>query len=254
MTHIELEELLGAYALDAVSPEEAEAVELHLRECPRCRDEVVTHREVVALLAQVGAAAPEGVWQRIAGSLEEAPPKLDMARVVAMRPRAARYAPRWRTAAAATAAVAASVIGVLGVKLVDQDRRLRTLTAAVEGRSLEDTAMAALVDSEARRVSLKALDGKLMGEAVMLSDGSGYLLRPNLPDLPADQTYQLWALVGDTRISLGVLGRESAVSAFRATTEVRALAITIEAAGGVSTTEKPPVVMGWVPDAPVRSA
>lgn len=254
MSHVELEELLGAYALDAVSPEESEAVELHLRECPRCRQEVLTHREVVAALAQVGADAPEGVWQRIAGSLEEAPPKLDLARVVAMAPRSASKSNRWRTAAAATAAVAASVIGVLGVKLDDQDRRLRTLAAAVEGRSLEDTAMAALVDNEARRVSLKALDGKLMGEAVVLPDGAGYLLRPNLPDLPSDQTYQLWALVGDARISLGVLGREASVTAFRAATDVRALAITVEAAGGVTTTDKPPVVMGWVPEGKVRSA
>ncbi|MDP9404688.1 MAG: anti-sigma factor, partial [Actinomycetota bacterium] len=216
LTHIELEELLGAYAVDAVSPEEAEAVELHLRECPCCRDEVVTHREVVAFLAQVGARAPAGVWPRIIGSLEEAPPKLDMSRIVALGPRATRRAPRWRMAAAATAAAAASVIGVLGVKLVDQDRRLRTLSAAVEGRSLENTAMAALVDTRARRVQLKSLDDKLSGEAVMLPDGSGYLLRPNLPSLPGDRTYQLWALVGDTRISLGVLGQEPAVTAFKA--------------------------------------
>lgn len=254
LTHIELEELLGAYALDAVSPEEAEAVELHIRECPRCRDEVVTHREVAAFLAQVGETAPAGVWARIAGSLEEAPPKLDMGRVVALAPRAARHAARWRTAAAATAAAAVFVVGVLGVKLLDQDRRLRTLTAAVERRSLENIAMAALVDARARRVQLKSLDDKFAGEAVMLPDGSGYLLRPNLPALPADRTYQLWAIVGDRRISLGVLGQEPAVTAFKAATDVRALAVTNEPAGGVTSTEQPPVVMGWVPDARSDSA
>lgn len=254
LTHVEIEELLGAYALDAVSPDEAEALELHLRECPRCREEVATHREVAASLAHVGAQAPEGVWQRIAGSLEEAPPKLDMARVVSMAPHQARRAPRWQMAAASTAAVAIAVIGVLGVKLVDQDRRLRTLTAAVEGRGLENNAMAALVNPRARRVQLKSLDDKLTGEAVMLPDGSGYLLRPNLPALPADRTYQLWAMVGDSRISLGVLGRDPAVTAFKAATEVRALAITEEPAGGVTSTDKPPVVMGWVPEDEASSA
>lgn len=255
LTHIELEELLGAYALDAVSAEEAEAVELHLRECSRCRDEVLTHRDVAASLAEVGSTAPAGVWQRIAESLDEPAPKLDMARVVALSPRADQgHAARWRIAALATAAVAVSVIGILGVKLIDQDSRIRRLAAAVEGRSLEDTAMAALVDPRGRRVQLKSLDEKLMGEAVMLPDGSGYLLRPNLPALSDEQTYQLWAIVGDSRISLGVLGPKAELTAFKAAANVRALAITAEQAGGVTSTEKPPVVLGWVPEAKSASA
>lgn len=248
LTHHELEELLGAYALDAVTPDEANAVELHLRECPRCHAEVAAHREVAASLAHVGSTAPEGVWERIAVSLEETPPQLDMARVVALAPRQLPGRTRhWAIGAVSVAAAAAFVIGVLGVKLVDQERRLRTLTAAVEARSLESTALAALVDSSARRVQLKALDDKLAGEAVMLTDGTGYLLEPNLPALPTDRTYQLWAVVGDARISLGVLGRRPEVTAFKAVAEVRALAITDETAGGVPSTDRPPVVLGWVP-------
>lgn len=256
LTHHDLEELLGAYALDAVDPDEANAVEIHLRECPRCHAEVFAHREVAASLAQVGSAAPQGVWERIAASLDEAPPELDMARVVALKPsRELTGRPRqWAVAAASVAAAAALVSGVLGVKLVDQDRRLRTLTAAVEARSLESTALSALVNPSARRVQLKALDDKLLGEAVMLADGTGYLLKSNLPALPADRTYQLWAVVGDARISLGVLGRRPAVTAFKAVADVRALAITDESAGGVTSTDKPPVVLGWVPAAKPRTA
>ena len=62
LSHSELEELLGAYALDAVDGDERDAVELHLRECPRCRAEVADHREVAAALAQTGGPAPDGVW------------------------------------------------------------------------------------------------------------------------------------------------------------------------------------------------
>ena len=36
LTHSEIEELLGAYALDALEPEEKAQVEGHLRECIRC--------------------------------------------------------------------------------------------------------------------------------------------------------------------------------------------------------------------------
>src|SRR5687768_10822196 len=74
--HGEIQELLGAYALDAVDAAESDAIELHLRDCPRCRAEVEEHREVAAMLAHTGTSAPSGVWDRIVASLdgaEEAP-------------------------------------------------------------------------------------------------------------------------------------------------------------------------------------
>src|SRR5690606_4393398 len=76
--HDEIAELLGAYALDAVEPEEAAAVEAHLAVCPRCAAEVADHREVAAMLAHSGAPAPEGLWSRISASLEEAPPEMEL--------------------------------------------------------------------------------------------------------------------------------------------------------------------------------
>ena len=69
-THEEIQELLGAYALDAVEDAERDAIELHLRECPRCRAEVADHREVASLIGHGGAPAPDGVWDRIVGALD----------------------------------------------------------------------------------------------------------------------------------------------------------------------------------------
>jgi hypothetical protein len=74
--HSELQELLGAYALDAVEREEADAIERHLRTCPRCRNELADHREVAALIGYAGGAAPVGLWDRIIATLEEPPPAL----------------------------------------------------------------------------------------------------------------------------------------------------------------------------------
>jgi anti-sigma factor RsiW len=65
MDHTEIESLLGAYALDAVSPEEAAEIEEHLRTCPRCR------AEVAALLGGGGAEAPAGIWDKISAELGE---------------------------------------------------------------------------------------------------------------------------------------------------------------------------------------
>jgi hypothetical protein len=69
VNHAEITELLGAYALDAVSPEEAAEIEEHLVECPRCRAEVAAHREVAGVLGNLGGSAPAGLWARIADEL-----------------------------------------------------------------------------------------------------------------------------------------------------------------------------------------
>ena len=85
--------MLGAYALDAVEPEEAAALERHLPTCPRCRNELAEHREAAALLGYAaGGAAPSGIWDRIIASLEEPPPALLLTRV-AMPPPPAPIAP-----------------------------------------------------------------------------------------------------------------------------------------------------------------
>src|SRR5438034_909666 len=75
-THEEVQELLGAYAVDAVDSDEAVAIETHLDECARCRADLAEMREVAAFLAHTGGEAPSGLWDRIAASLGENPPPL----------------------------------------------------------------------------------------------------------------------------------------------------------------------------------
>lgn len=245
LTHPEVEELLGAYALDAVDPDEAEAIERYLRDCPRCRAEVAAHREVAAVLAQAGSSAPAGVWDRIAGELEEPPPRLDLAPVRRL-PSARSGGGLWTRVAAVAAVAATMAAGVLGVEVVRQDRRVDDLVAAVQRSALEDGATAALMHPGARQVRLASSDGQVGAQAVLLPDGTGYLVRNDLPALHEGLTYQLWGVVGGRRVSLGVLGRDPAVRAFTYDGGVTALAVTTEAAGGVSDTDKTPVVSGAV--------
>ena len=294
LTHEQLQELLGAYALDAVDADEAEAVELHLRDCPRCRDEVENHREAAALLAHVGAPAPAGVWDRITEQLEaEAPPfettvgpaaeaaeaaaresGADAGRSVPQFSRAPHSAgdmgearrrrrrsgsdgrgrggitglpTRVATAALATAAV---LVAVLGVQVVRLDNRLDNVNAAVQNRGVEQAALSALANPDARRVSLRSDDGSQAVSAVLLSDGQAFLVADRLSALGADKTYQLWAVVGSEKISMGVLGPNPSVAAFRYSAQPSALAITAERAGGVVATQQTPVVVGAVPPVP----
>ena len=69
LSHTEIEELLGAYALDAVEPETAAIIEAHLEGCVRCAAEVDQHHEVAGLLANSGGVPPVDLWDGIAGRL-----------------------------------------------------------------------------------------------------------------------------------------------------------------------------------------
>jgi len=240
-SHQDIEDLLGAFALDAVDDDERDIVEAHLAGCPRCRAEVERHRETAALLAQGGERAPEGVWDRIAEALDEAPPALDLA-PVARRTIGLRVA-------AATMAVAAAAALFLGVALGHHDSHrldnIDKLAQAIQEANVNSAAFAALSDPAAEQVKLASADGKSSARVVRLPDGTGYLVPGTLAPLPAGRVYQLWAVRSDAKISLGVLGASPGVSAFRMSGPVSAYAVTDEAAGGVATTSNQPVVVGF---------
>jgi len=242
LTHDEAAELLAAYALDAVENDEREALEHHLRDCPRCRAEVADHRMVASFLASGGGRAPDGLWDRIAGSLDEAPPELRLAPVVTFPSRRSLSL----RVGAAVAAVAAGVIALLGVEVGHLNDRLDQVAQRRRpGTDLLAAATSALADPDARRAALRSPDGRLSAEAAVLPDGAGFLVVHRLPALPVDRTYQLWALAGGQRISAGVLGPQPQVIAFRYSgPDVSGLAVTAEHAGGVAETANAPVVLG----------
>jgi hypothetical protein len=249
LTHEEITELLGAYALDAVDPDEALEVEMHLEGCPRCRDEVQGHREVAALLGNAGGAAPDGVWDRIADALEEAPPPMRLSLPGSSEAQVVPLAPRRRSAnrflLAALGAAAAVVIAVLGVQVVSLQDRYDDLQAALEQDAVLSAANLALVDPDAARTELASEDGTLTASAVLLPNGTGYLMVHDLPELSDDRTYQLWGQTDGGLISLGILGAApNDVVPFQVSDEVDVLAITDETSGGVIQSANPAVVAG----------
>jgi hypothetical protein len=247
LTHGETAELLGAYALDAVEADEREAIEHHLQECPRCRAEVADHRMVASFMGSAGGPAPEGLWDRIAGSLDEAPPELRLAPVVPMSERRSVSV----RLGAAVAAVAAAVIALLGVQVVRLNHKVEKVQTARPkdpDTALLAAAASALSDPSARQVALRSSDPGVGAQAVLLPDGTGYLLAGSLPALSPDQTYQLWAVAGGQKISAGVLGARPQVVAFRYASpqDLAALAVTAEQVPGVAQSANQPVVLGNV--------
>lgn len=243
LTHAEVRELLGVYAIDATDDDEAAIVEGHLDDCAPCRAEVMEHREVVSLMAAGWVPAPDGVWDRIASSLEEAPPAMrpPVALGGARERRRERRSGPVRALAAVGVAAAVGLMSLMVVKVLDTSDRVGELAGAVDVERAADNAAR---QADARKVVLTSADGQHSAEAVVLPDGTGYLRKTNLPKLTSDKTYQLWAVVGTSKISVGVLGDSPGTVAFRAAGNISALAITEEVAGGVVASVKQPTVVG----------
>jgi hypothetical protein len=237
-THDEIAELLGAYALDAVEADERAAIEDHLSTCVRCRAEVEEHREVASLLAHGGADAPDGLWDRIAGSLEAPPPQLELAPVLPMRTR------RLKQAAVAAVAAAAVILAVLGLQVSRQDDRINDLQAALRN-PMVPAFHDALADPASEVVDLKAADGHVVGRVAITSDGTAFLGADALTPLAENRTYQLWGQSGEILVSLGVLGNRPQIVTFPAS-RYSLFAITEEVAGGVVQTRNAPIATGSV--------
>jgi anti-sigma factor RsiW len=274
MSVAEIEELLGAYALDAVDPDERRVVEAHLADCPKCRAELAGHLEVASWMAGGGAPAPDRVWERISSSLDGPVPEMrltsdDLAAARAHHrpdvlpgsgpagapgapatvvPIAGRRSRRAVGVLAAAVAVAASVVLVLGVVVARQASTIDDQRDEIALPMLSRAAGEAMADPSATKVNLTAPDGGgAAATVVVTADGTGYLLDTALEPLPTDRTYQLWGIDGDRVISLGLMGSDPVVVAFPAGgATFTTFAVTEEVAGGVPQSENRPVVVGTV--------
>jgi anti-sigma-K factor RskA len=238
----DLDELLGAYALDAVSDEERRQVEVYLQANARARAEVDDYREIAMLLASGDDPPPDGVWDLIAGALDERPPEPgpELARVLPAQSRG-RERRRWWLAGLAAAA-ALVVIAALSVALVRKDNGTSTTAGG-----LPQAFAAAKADPANQTVVLAAPNGTPQATAVLEPSGSAFLDASTLPALPSDRTYQLWGVLDDGRaVSFAVLGSRPNVAMFGVDGGVKALAITDERAGGVVAPAQAPTIVGAV--------
>ncbi|CAM2903787.1 anti-sigma factor domain-containing protein [Skermania piniformis] len=211
MTSADIHTLAGAYALDAIDPDERIAFDAHLAECESCRDEV------------------DGLWGAAAAlAVIEHPPARLRARVHALAERTAQLPPlvaprrpararRWSRLAAAAAVVVA--IGLGGVVLREVTERPAEVTAGqVFGARDAHTRAVPLGTGELR----VAVSAQLDRIAV---DGGG------MPAPPAGHAYQVWLVDGAQPTSLSVMEGD-ATTAVTPIPPAGVLAITIEPSGG----------------------
>jgi len=191
-------DLTAAYALDALSPDEAEAYERHLSQCEECRDQLAELNESAAALA-FGAVAPAPPPQLRSSILDAA--ASERTNVVPLR----RH--RWVGRGLAIAAAAAACIAVgLAVSLsqsshtkvfalmVSPDRTARLqitgLSAAPSGKTYEAWVIPAgrsprpaglFPDGESRTVRLRGTVPKNAVVAVTVEPAGGSRQPTNKP-------------------------------------------------------------------------
>ena len=235
-----IDELLGAYALDAVDDHERRQVEAYLETDPRARAEVEAHREVAAMLAFSGERPPDGLWDRIAGALEEAAPTPgpELARVLPIDRRRRRRGLLGTVAAAVGVAAAAVAITLVVVDRTGSDEPF-------DAGTIDQAFGQAWASPDGRHTELVADTADFSADAVVLPTGTGFLSASGLPELPETETYQLWGVYGDDDvISLGVLGNRPGIEPFTAEDDVQTLVITREQAGGVMASTTGAVLAG----------
>lgn len=210
--------LSGAYALDALDPDERAAFEDHLRSCASCRDEVSSFRAATAALAQDAATAPpDSLRAAVLSGIRDVrplPPVVESGAPedttgaegprdadgpaerdddagpgdapVPLR-RAPRRPGRWLQ-------VAAALLAVLSVgatwRAVSLDRQLGSVTAAAADVT------AVLTAPDAATVSAPVATGGRAAVVSSASQGRAVLVTDGMPPAPAGRTYQIWFITG----------------------------------------------------------
>ena len=170
--------LIGAYAVDAVTPEEREAVEAYLRDHPEARDEVRSLQEAAATLPAPEMTPPAHVRSELLAQVARTgplPPVVPVAAERAKTPHAARRAILWLGAAAV-----AIVIAVAGVQIASDDAG--SMPAPVAEVMHADDARESVIDMGEHKITVTRSMG--MDKAVVTSTTMGRA--------PDGMAYQMW--------------------------------------------------------------
>jgi anti-sigma-K factor RskA len=250
--HEQFADDLSLYALGVLEGDERLAVEKHLAQCPECLRELEQLRGDAALLAfsVSGPKPPARSRDRLMAAIAKEP------RSVPVRPVRRSF---WWSAFEWAAAAAAVVIVLL---LVRQNTAMQQQIAGLAANSTRQQAqltqakelLSSLTSPDAVRFTLVA--GKTppqpQGKAIYVR-GTGTLvfLASNLPQLPAEKTYELWLIPANgAPIPAGLFRPDSHGGAtvikppLPAGVEAKTFAITVEPEAGSSAPTTQPIMVG----------
>ena len=237
----QLDDSVAAHALNALPEDERGLVETAIVFDEELNSHYEAHRRIAAELVEgfsdVVPAASPNLWDRIALEAGLVPsPDPSSADATASRSR-----PDWRRFAPIVAGIAAVLLAV-------------SLTAGLLSTRSEPAGLEALAATSAElpgSMSVALVNptvGTAVADVVVTTDGEGFIDGSALPTLAENRTYQLWAIVGERVISVGIMGNRPETTAFRVEGKLAGLAISEEVLGGVVVSEQDPVGI-WLDEA-----
>lgn len=235
LTPEELRELLGAFALDAVDPEERAQVEEFVLDDRDARVELHQLEHAVAWLGHASPRPSDDAWNAVrlemARDLEhdEDPLEHRASDVVSMADFASRRGRRsWRQ----IVAVAAAGLVLLG-------------TAIAVARVIVKDSSSSTSRSALRTVSLQSPDGGVPVRVLLDHDGRGSVRSSDLPTALRGHVYQLWAQSSPTASmhSAGLLGRSPKGHHIHIPVGSVRIAISVEPEGGSAEPTTDPVAV-----------
>ncbi len=224
--------LSGAYALDALSPEEAAEFRRHIDQCPSCFEEV---RELQQAAARMGGAQavipPPELKARILSAADRTPQE-PPARGGSQRGERTQERRRW-SAWLAMAAAAVVVVGggVVGLQALDEEEP--TLPVAVSE---------VFEAPDARTATVSTANGGKLTVGVSQSRQEMAVDTRDLPELGSGEVYQLWSVHGSETVSVGVLEDLDDGASMGLPEEDTTVAVTVEPQGGSEQPTGEPIV------------
>jgi anti-sigma-K factor RskA len=252
--------LSGAYALNALAPEEAAEFRRHLDGCQACREEV---KELQSAVARMGAAEavapPPDLKNRILAAADRTrqEPPAGPRPVAASTPTGSTgqtgptplagtgdgstAAPgggasggraRWVTwLAAAAAALVVAGVGAFGVQAMLDDEP-----------DLTQAAVRVFEAQDAHTATVETAEGGQLTVAVSASRKEMAVDTRELPALDENHVYQLWSVHGEEMVSAAILTDPEVGAAMGMPDEETQVAVTVEPAGGSEQPTTQPIV------------
>jgi Anti-sigma-K factor rskA len=254
LSHDEVQELLGVYAVHAVDEHDAAAISAHVSECEDCTAELDRLLDAAASFGMTELEEPSGeIWGRIQTEIRRptvatepnmtpaaspiasqvaSPVASQVVSLDAARDRRPARHVRFRIAAfSAAAAVAVAVPTTLALSGTSTPS-----LAAVAARSAKQAG--------SRTIALRDETGQQVADAILTGTGQGYLRVSALASLPSDKTYQLWLVDNGKPVSLGLLGNAPTTTAFTSRADIDAIAISVEPRDGSTAPSQTPIAVG----------
>jgi anti-sigma-K factor RskA len=216
----DLHTLSGAYAINALSPAEAEDFATHLDECPACRDEVRELQEAAARMGASEATAPPSALKARILAAADQQPQLPPKVVRIEEHRRRRWAPRIAGLAAAAVLLAAAVVGIGQLRDGEEPP-----VAANQVSEVFDA-------PDAHVASVTTADGNVLKVATSPDAGRMALETKSLGKLKDEQVYQMWARHNKKVTSIGLIDDLDDGKVMPIPTYGTSVTITVEPEGG----------------------